>query len=200
MLRAHVIPPSIRTTDAMTRTLLRRGPIVALLSFLALGSSADPALAQEGAPIQLSVFPPIQIAGESESVRGVRLSLLFGRNANVTGLDWSLIANHTTGDQTGLQLSLGSLVEGDFTGLQWNMVNVTQGEMYGVQLGLVNVTGTARGFSWGGVNYSKGNYRGLQLALVNYAQSMAGGVQVGLINIIKEGGQFPFFPIVNWGK
>ena len=185
----------------MTRSIVRRGLFAAVLALTTLGASYDTAAAQDESPINLSVFPPIQIVGETESVRGVRLSLLFGRNANVTGLDWSFIANHTTGNQKGLQLGLGALVEGDFTGLQWNAaVNVTQGEMYGVQTGIINVTGSARGFSWGGVNYSKGNYKGLQLAIVNYAQSMAGGVQVGLINIIKEGGMFPFFPIVNWGK
>jgi hypothetical protein len=30
-----------------------------------------------------------------------------------------------------------------------------------------------------------------------YAQRLH-GVQIGLINIIKTGGQFPVFPIVNW--
>jgi hypothetical protein len=184
----------------MTRFTLQRLAAVAALALIALGTTYDAAAGQDGAPIQLSVFPPIQITDEAESIRGVRLSLLFGRNTNVSGIDLALIANQTTGDQKGLQYGLVGLVDGDFSGLQWNFVNVTQGEMYGVQLGLVNVTGTARAFSWGGVNYATGNYKGLQLALVNYAQSMAGGVQVGLINIIKEGGMFPVFPIVNWGK
>lgn len=40
---------------------------------------------------------------------------------------------------------------------------------------------------------------GLQLALINYAQK-AKGVQVGIVNIIKEGGQFPIMILVNWGK
>ena len=26
------------------------------------------------------------------------------------------------------------------------------------------------------------------------------GVQLGLVNIIREGGQFPIFPIVSWGS
>jgi hypothetical protein len=40
---------------------------------------------------------------------------------------------------------------------------------------------------------------GLQLSVVNYAKQIH-GVQVGLVKIIKEGGQSPIFPIVNWGK
>lgn len=185
----------------MTRSFARRGLLAAVGALFAIGAASDDAAAQDGAPIQLAVFPPIQIVGESESVRGIRLSLLFGSNADVTGLDWSFVANHTTGNEKAWQLGLVGIVEGDFTGWQSNgAVNITQGELHGLQTGVVNMTGTARGFSWGAVNYSAGNYRGLQLAIVNYARSMEGGVQIGLINIIEEGGQFPFFPIVNWGK
>ena len=38
---------------------------------------------------------------------------------------------------------------------------------------------------------------GVQLGLVNYAGTMH-GLQIGLVNIIKQGGAFPVFPIVNW--
>jgi hypothetical protein len=183
----------------MSVSMIRRGCTSAFVALAALGVSFGSVAAQEK-PIQLSVFPPIQITAEDQSVSAVRLSLLFGRNANVTGLDWSFIANHTTGDQLGVQFGLGSLVEGDFTGWQSNFaVNVTRGDMHGLQSGFVNITGTGRGVQWGAVNYAKQNYRGLQLSFVNYAQSI-NGVQVGLINIIKEGGMFPVFPIVNWGK
>jgi hypothetical protein len=50
-----------------------------------------------------------------------------------------------------------------------------------------------------GVGQSGNPFNGLQISLVNYARRID-GVQVGLINIIKENGQFPVFPIVNWGK
>lgn len=182
----------------MTAPFIRRGFTTAFVALAALGVSFGSVAAQEK-PIQLSVFPPIQITGEDQSVSAVRLSLHFGRNRNVTGFDWSFVANHTTGDQLGVQFGLGALVEGDFTGWQANAVNMTRGEMYGLQSGFVNVAGTGRGVQFGGVNYAKQNYRGLQLSFVNYAQSI-NGVQVGLINIIKEGGMFPVFPIVNWGK
>jgi hypothetical protein len=44
---------------------------------------------------------------------------------------------------------------------------------------------------------SAGSGDGLMLGFVNVAQKMH-GLQIGLVNIIKEGGQFPVFPIVNW--
>jgi len=37
----------------------------------------------------------------------------------------------------------------------------------------------------------------LMLGFVNYAETMK-GLQIGLINVIRQGGQFPVFPIVNW--
>jgi len=38
---------------------------------------------------------------------------------------------------------------------------------------------------------------GARAASVNYTQRLH-GVQVGLVNIIREGGTFPVFPLVNW--
>ena len=40
---------------------------------------------------------------------------------------------------------------------------------------------------------------GLQLAVVNYARKLD-GVQIGVLNIIKEGGFFPVMVIANWTK
>jgi len=66
-----------------------------------------------------------------------------------------------------------------------------------IDLGFVNVTsgGPSSGVQWGGVN-TAANRNGLQFGLVNYAQRLH-GVQIGFINIIRQGGQFPVFPIVN---
>ena len=38
---------------------------------------------------------------------------------------------------------------------------------------------------------------GLQISIVNYPKRLH-GLQIGLINIIAEGGAFTVFPIVNW--
>ena len=39
-------------------------------------------------PIQLSLLSPIQLVSEKYAISGVRLSLFYGRNTYVTGLDW----------------------------------------------------------------------------------------------------------------
>ncbi len=133
-------------------------------------------------PIQLSLFPPIQLVSEDEAIGGGRLSLLYGKNTTVTGLDIGLVSHATTGVSKGAQFGFVGIVDADFTGFQDTWVNVTKGKM--------------EGFQWGVVNYA-GHASGFQLGFVNYAVTMK-GLQIGLLNFIKQGGQFPVFPIVNW--
>lgn len=151
---------------------------VAILTFVFI---VQPALAQQK-PIQLALFSPIQLVPEDNAISGIRLSLLYGKNTHVTGLDWGLVSHSTWGKSAGVQFGLVGLVDADFTGWQNNVVNITNRRF--------------EGFQWGFVNYA-GHVSGFQLGFVNYARSMK-GLQIGLVNIIKQGGQFPVFPIVNW--
>jgi hypothetical protein len=128
-------------------------------------------------PIQLSLFNPVQIVPEDQSVKGFRFNLLYGKNAAMTGLDIGLV-NMSTSLQQGVQLGAVSITNGGFVGWQNNFVSISKGNSTGLQ--------------WSSVNY-----HGLQLAVVNYAATM-NGIQVGLINIIKEGGFLPVFPIFNF--
>ena len=133
-------------------------------------------------PVQLALFNPVQLVPETEAISGIRFSLLYGKNTTVTGLDWGLVNHNTSGESMGVQFGLVGYVEADYVGWQDCWVNVTKGNFEGLQWGLVN----------------HANYvHGLQLGFVNHARSMK-GLQTGLINIIKQGGQFPVFPIVNW--
>ena len=184
----------MRRISALKALIRGLGVLALAMAMMAPGQAVE---AQS--PINLSLFPPIQLTGEDESVKGVRLSLVYGKNANMTGLDWSFIANHTTGDFKGVQLGLAGYNEGAFTGWGAGAVNIAKGEFYGLQTGLFGQVNNGRGVQFNTINQATGNFNGLQLAIVNYAQSI-NGVQIGLINIIKEGGQFPVFPIVNWGK
>ncbi len=136
----------------------------------------------QGKPIQLSLFNPIQIVPESESVSGFRFNLIYGKNANVTGLDLGLV-NQTTGKEEGVQWGGVNLTDGGFTGWQASFVNVSKGSSVGLQ------TGT--------VNYHMGHFNGLQFSIVNYAATLK-GLQLGIINIIGEGGFLPVFPIFNF--
>ncbi len=138
--------------------------------------------AAQSKPINIALFNPIQIFPESNSITGLRINLIYGKNAAVTGLDWGLVN------------SVGS---GGFTGVQWGFVDLCDGNFLGLQGGAINLTEqNVEGFQWGLYN-SGAHVSGFQLGFVNNAGSMK-GLQIGLINIIKTGGFMPVFPIVNW--
>ncbi len=149
--------------------------LVALLVFPSLGAA-------QTRPINVALVNPIQIFPESNSIEGLRINLIYGKNAGVVGLDWGLIN------------SVGS---GGVTGLQWGFVNINDGDFVGLQGALVNLTDkNVEGVQWGWYNQA-GHVSGLQIGLVNNTGSMK-GLQIGLINIIKSGGFMPVFPIINF--
>ncbi len=158
----------------------RLSQIVLFFSFALL---ALPSISSaQSKPINVALFNPIQVFPEDNSIAGLRINLIYGKNVKMVGLDWGLVN------------SVGS---GGFTGLQWGLVNMVDGNVLGLQGGVANITnGNVEGFQYGW--YNSGNHvSGFQLGLVNVAQSMK-GLQIGLLNFIKTGGQFPVFPIVNW--
>jgi len=138
-------------------------------------------LAQDN-PFQLSLFDPIQIVPNNESISGIRLNLIYTKNVNVTGFDMGLV-NVTTGKQLGVQWGGVNVTEGGFTGWQSAIVNMSKGDFVGLQT------------SW--VNYHGGYFNGLQFSIVNYTETLK-GLQIGLINIIGKGGFLPVFPIFNF--
>ncbi len=133
-------------------------------------------------PVQLALFNPVQIFPENTSIAGIRISLLYGKNTSVSGLDWGFVNHTTSGTSMGWQTGLVGINAANFVGLQSNFVNVNDQNVEGVQFGFYNQAGYANG---------------LQFGFINHAGRMK-GLQIGLINIIKTGGQFPVFPIVNW--
>ncbi len=90
---------------------------------------------QDAKPIRLALLSPLQLVGEDQAVRGLRLSLLYGKNTDLSGLDISLVG-HTTGDFVGLQVGLVGMADGDFKGWQSNVVNIVAGDFEGYQQGL----------------------------------------------------------------
>ena len=161
--------------------MVERVRLLVGVSVFAVVIFATPAGAQQS-PIQLSLVTPVQIVPQDESVGGFRFNLIYGRNAQVTGLDLGLVNHNTSGVSKGVQLGLVSMVDADFNGWQYHAVNLSEGRVEGFQMGLYNTAGSMSG---------------LQLGIVNHTGKMH-GLQIGIVNIIKTGGQFPVFPIVNW--
>ena len=170
--------------------------LLLLLSLLLAGNVVPQSAKAQKKPVQLSLVTPLQIFPPEDTIGGVRLNLLYGRNAVVNGLDVGLV-NHTTEISRGVQFGVVGLAV-DFHGIQYHAVSIAKGKFEGWQLGYVNVSEVFRGFQAGLVNYSV-DAEGFQLSLVNYAHSFT-GLQMGLVNIIREGGMLPFFPIFNIGS
>jgi hypothetical protein len=170
--------------------------VVAGLGLMTLALTPIPSEGQ-AEPIQLSlVGPTIQLVDDDADIIGVRLSLFYGLNRNVTGLDIGLVS-HTRGDSKGVQFGFLGLTDGTFTGWQDNFVNIARERFQGLQHGAVNVMGTGEGVQWSWA-FNRAEYlNGLQFSLVNFAEDMD-GVQVGLVNIIRSKRRFPVLPIVNW--
>ena len=167
---------------------------IAILSLLATVRFPPSARAEGASPVQISLFPPVQIVSASRPVSGVRLDLIYGKNTNVTGLDWGLV-NHTTGVESAWQSGFVNLDEKDFIGLQSGIVNLTQGTFTGFQDGGFNQTEDMNGVALGWVNVSK-HMHGVQLGLINVTETLH-GLQIGVANVIHKN-KVPFLPIVNW--
>ena len=133
---------------------------IALVSMFAL--VLVPAAASADGTVSLGVFTPVQMVSQTESVEAFRLSLLYGENVDMRGLDLSLIGMNT-GNVAGVAFTGVGIVEGNFTGWQngW-LASITEGNMQGLQVGAYNSSGLgSSGVQWGLVNTSD-DFSGLQ--------------------------------------
>lgn len=162
-----------------------------------LASTSGTLQAQENAQsFELALFSPVQVRSPDVPIRILRLSLIYGENVSVRGLDVGLVARSTGGISKGLQYGLVGLVDGDFVGWQNTFINVTRGEFVGLQTAAYNEIGTGEAFQFGLVNRAE-DVSGFQLGFVNLAENMY-GLQIGLVNVIQSKTSFSFLPIVNW--
>ncbi len=158
----------------MSRLLLAAPLLVAL-------AAGAPARAAEGHPIQLALVDPVQLVPDTQSISGLRLTLIYSKNVDVTGFDYSFIATHTTRNFKGVQIAPVNIVGNDLRGLQWGWVGLTGGTVTGAQIGLFN---------------KAKRVEGLQLGFVNVTGTIH-GLQIGLVNVIEQGGWLPVMVIAN---
>lgn len=161
-------------------------------------------------PFQLGV--PRQNMPADESVKGVRLNLLYGKNTNMSGLDLNILALGETNNFTGVQIPIffglgANKVNNSFTGVGLGAANIHLGQSTGVVIGGINFTNDFNGLQLGIVNFNQGeslvdigfvNYAEkttFQLGMVNFTNDLQ-GVQIGFINFAKNG-FFPVFPFFN---
>ncbi|MDJ0785927.1 MAG: phaC PHA synthase [Myxococcota bacterium] len=183
----------------MTRPSL----LLAVVLGVALPAWAD-------APLQFSTVGVR--APDDPHVNGIRLSVLYGRNQRVRGVDLGVIAQSRTGDLTGFGAVLGlGRLDGDLRGCHASVinhhtgrdrgvnaafVNQVQAMDAGVNLGFVNTTNDFAMVDVGGINVSD---RGVvQVGFLNVTRRLR-GVQIGFLNV-ADNGFLPVFPIFNFPK
>lgn len=150
-----------------------------------MGGYAARAADSDVSPLEVGLFPPLQLPNSDYGIRGLRLTVV-GLNREDIGLDVGLLGNITTTTFKGAAISGlfnynrgGSTVIGFQVAVLANL-NTGHSEVYGVQIGGYNQAGTVHG---------------LQLGLVNVATELH-GIQIGLFNINRNG-PFHASPILN---
>ncbi len=133
------------------------------------GGGADPPASRTY--FQGAIFTPVQIYSESTDVRGFRINLPYGKNANVYGLDVGVV-NQAKDRAGGLQVA--------------GLANDTR-ELDGVQLGIGfnDARSRARGFQGAGFVNLAGELDGAQTGFMyNEVDGRVRGFQAtGIVNI-----------------
>lgn len=146
--------------------------------------------AEDAAPLQLSIFSPMQMVPENESIKGISLDLIYVVNRDVTGFSYTFFGvNKATGNVMGVEWGLGNWVDGFFYGWQDGIVNRSGARVVGLQQGLVNIAkGDLTGVQFGGVSWAEQFVHGVQAGIFNYSTGRFIGLQGGIVNVSK--GQF----------
>jgi hypothetical protein len=127
-------------------------------------------------PLQMGLYPTLQIIHFEESVVGMRINVI-GDNRGMTGLDVGII-NQTDQKFRGVQVGAVNLCKGNSQGVHVGLINHTNGDMKGFQ-GIPLVSW------WNALNVVHGHCTGAQGGFFNEAQSL-GGIQGGLVNVAYE--------------
>ena len=168
-------------------------------------------LASAETPFQLGV--PNNNAPDDPDVNGVRLSIFYGKNRSVRGLDLGLLSLSETSSLSGVAFVLGmGKVTGEMSGgAAFSLINIHTGRDRGlnaafinrinsaesaVDVGFVNIADGATMLDVGGLNVSDSSTA--QLGFINVTKKIT-GFQFGFVNI-AENGFLPVFPIFNFPK
>ncbi len=140
------------------------------LTFILLFISVSFVSAQEAAyfvensaPVQVSFFHPYAVPPGLNTVRGVRLNLIYGDIMNVYGLDCGLV-QRVSGEMDAVQIGAVNIT-GRTRPFQCALVFNDSASMSGLQIGLVNVAGELSGLQIGLINISRSRI----LPLINWS-------------------------------
>lgn len=161
--------------------------------------------------VALLAIYPIVCVNSADSINGFQVGIVGNEANKVSGFQIGGIVNLAK-DVTGMQIGCVNVVK-DLGGFQIAammngsdnikgvqigvMANIVNNDMEGLQIsGIANGAGNVYGLEISPImNIAKGGVKGVQIGLVNYCEKMT-GIQIGAINIIKDGA-IPVFPVIN---
>ena len=206
----------------LSRLMIRVTGVTGIFLAGAFGG-AMPSAQAAVSPLGVSIIPPLEFPPQDFTVAGARLSVLWGKQNKVYGLDFGVVGNVTIQNFTGIGVSgIFNLNEGmtNVVALQFagvTNINVNKANIVGLQVaGAVNsnqAESTIVGIELAALaNYSPytkvygaqiGMYNrarevtGFQIGLINSVESLH-GLQIGLVNF-NHTGLFAVAPILNIG-
>lgn len=156
MQKRNLVASNLNSKGAARRGVVA---IAVLAAAIQLGLGAGPAKASsEGwfhapmTPIQIAFTPGgQQIFDKTTPVYGLRLSLLYGTQKKIYGLDLGLFSDAYK--MSGIQLGLGNQVFEEMNGLQLGVAN-SNDSGHGLQIGILNRTHGMKGLQLGVLNWN----------------------------------------------
>jgi len=148
---------------------------------------------------QFSFFSPLQIFSEKDNIYGFRLTLPYGKNQTLKGMDIG-IANQLNNLYGISFAALLSQRSENMYGINLSGIfNISKGDDIGLSMaGFYNEIRNVEGVQ-AAVLYNQARFvKGVQFGLVNYCHNM-NGAQVGIINICKAQ-PVPFTLFFNFWK
>jgi len=117
-------------------------------------------------PFQLSLFYPYQLVPSSFDIYGWRISIIYGKNRNLLGIDTGFLIRE---------------IEDTLIGYQAGFYNIS-GKVYGMQNGFLNVCDYLYGVQFGFINKCK-YLKGVQIGILNLNSNGGGQPFMPIINV-----------------
>ena len=119
------------------------------------------AYAEGWTPVQVALWNPVQLFSEDKDVYGFRLNFLYGKNQNLSGIDFGGY----------------NAVDGIQKGLQFGLFNFSK-DARGIDFGLLNYSFALKGIQMGVVNYSEADISGVQTGIILNSTNLVRGFQI----------------------
>ncbi len=137
-------------------------------------------------PVQFSFFAPLQILPERYDIYGVRLTLPYGLNKSLYGLDVGLVNKLGTLYGVGVSAFYSAHSENMYGINLAGVFNLSKGNNTGLSMaGFYNEAEIVDGIQVAALHNQAKTVNGIQISLFNYCHKM-NGVQIGLLNYCRD--------------